>query len=254
MKIENGLLLMGGFGFGKPPYNKELYTIFYPHYERVIDNNVQLKSFSNNGLVRHLTAFYFWKYETLSSNKLLFKFINQTTPNEVGELIHFIWQQENYPKNLSELEQQEFQQIIIDLWKFLVDKYENSNIEEEQKNLATLSNWIVFVPELNDIYTALILKSCVHIDKIHSTHELLENLVALKIKGNPNTTAKAIGEIISSLNFKDYMADFDKDYIKDLVSFLFAHEQRKIAAEFCNKMAAVHQQFFLRKIYETNNK
>jgi hypothetical protein len=248
------LAFMGGFGFGKPPYNKELYTLFYPHYERVIDNNIQLKSFSNNGLVRHLTAFYFWKYETLSSKKLLFKFINQVTPSEVGELIHFIWQQENYPKNLSELEQQEFQQIIIDLWKFLVDKYENSNIEEEQKNLATLSNWIVFVPELNDIYTALILKSCKHIDKIHSTHELLENLVALKIKGNPNMAAKAIGEIISSLNFKEYMADFDKDYIKDLVSFLFAHEQRKIAIEFCNKMAAVHQQFFLREIYETNTK
>ena len=248
------LAFMGGFAFGRPPYNKELYSIFYPHYERAIDNHVLLKSLSNNGLVRHLTAFYFWKYETLSSDKLLFKFINQTTPNEVGELIHFIWQQESYPKNLSELEQLEFQQIIVDLWKFLVDKYENSNIEEEQKNLATLSNWVVFVPELNDNYTALILKSCKHIDKIHSTHGLLENLVALKIKGNPNTTAKAIGEIISSLNFKDYMADFDKDYIKDLVSFLFVHEQRTIATDFCNKMAAVHQQFFLRKIYDANTK
>jgi hypothetical protein len=248
------LAFIGGFCFGKPPYNKALYKIFYPHYERAIHNNVQLKSFSNNGLVRHLTAFYFWKYETLLSDELLFKFINQKTPKEVGELIHFIWQQGNYPKNFSELEQLEFQQIIIDLWKFLVDKYENSNIEEEQKNLATVSNWIVFVPELNDIYMPLILKSCKHIDKINTTHELLENLVALKIKGNPNTTAKAIGEIISSINFNYYTTDFDKDYIKDLVSFLFAHEQRKIATEFCNKMAAVHQQFFLREIYETNTK
>lgn len=255
-KIEDRewLAFMGGFAFGRPPYNKELYTIFYPHYERAIDNNVRLKSFSNNGLVRHLTAFYFWKYETLSSEKLLFKFLNYVSPDQVGELINFIWRQENYPNTLSELEQQEFQQIITDLWKFLTDKYENSNIEEEQKNLAMLSNWIVFAPELNEGYTTLILKSCKHIDKIHSTHELLENLIALKTKGNPTITAKAIAEILSSLNFRDYMAGYDQEFIKDLVSFLFANGQNDIAARFCNTMAAVHQQFFLRDIYEANTK
>ncbi|MBN1252687.1 MAG: hypothetical protein JXA16_11165 [Bacteroidales bacterium] len=248
------LAFMGGIAFGRPPFNKELYLIFYPHYKRLIDNTVKLKNFSNNGLVRHLTAFYFWKYETLSSEKLLFKFVNHAKAHEVGELINFIWRQENYPKNLTELEQKEFQQIIFDLWKFLTDKYENSNIEEEQKNLANLSNWILFVTELNDIYTNLILKSCKYVDKTYSTHNLLKNLVALKTKGNPNTTAKAIGEILSALNFKDYMADFDKNFIKDLVSFLFAYGQKKIASEFCNTMAAVHQQFFLREIYEANTK
>ena len=248
------LAFMGGYAFGRPPYNKELYTMFYPHYERAIDNNVKLKTNSNNGLVNHLTAFYFWKYETLASEKLLFKFINYASPSQVGELIHFIWRQENYPKSLSELGQQEFQQIIIDLWKFLTDKYENSDFEEEQKNLATLSNWIVFVPELNEVYTPLILKSCKHIEKTYSTHELLENLVQLKTKGNPNTTAKAIGEILLTLNFRDYMAGYDQDYIKDLVSFLFTNGQNQVAAEFCNTMAAVHQQFFLREIYEANTK
>ena len=178
--------------------------------------------------------------------------MNKSTPDAVRDLISFIWQQEDYQKSLSELEQHEFQQMILELWKYLADKYENSSIEEEQKNLATLANWIVFAPELNDTYTKLILKSCQHIDKTYSTHELLENLVALKSKGNPNTAAKAIGEIISSLNFKEYMADFDKDFIKDLISFLFAHGQKQIAIEFCNKMAAVHQQFFLREIYESN--
>lgn len=246
------LAFIGGFAFGNPPFNKDLYTIFYPHYERAIENNIQLKGFHNNGLVRHLTAFYFWKYETLSSEKLLFKFLNKSTPDSVNELIRFIWQQEEYQKSLSELEQQEFQKLILELWKYLADKYENSSIEEEQKNLATLANWMVFAPELNDTYTNLILKSCKHIDKTYSTHEILENLVGLKNKGNPNTSAKAIGEIISSMNFKEYMADFDKDFIKDLVSFLFAHGQNKIATEFCNKMAAVHQQFFLREIYEAN--
>lgn len=246
------LAFMGGFVCDGPPNNKELYLLFYPHYERLIDDNIKLNSLRNKGLVYHLTAFYFWKYETLSSKKLIFKFLNQATPNKVGELIHFIWQQENYPKTLSELEQQEFQQIIIDLWKFLADKYENSINDDEQKNLAALSNWNVFVNELNEVYTNLILKSCKHVDKTYSTHELLENLVMLKTKGNPKIAAKAIGKILSALNFKDYLSDSDKDSIKDLVSFLFIHGQNEIAAELCNTMAAVHQQFFLRNIYETN--
>lgn len=247
------LAFMGGLGCSRPPYNKELYTIFYPHYERAIDNNVSLKSFNNNGLVNHLTAFYFWKYETLSSEKLLFKFANQASPSEIGELIHFIWQQKNYSKTLSELEQQDFQQIIMDLWKFLADKYENSNVEEEQKNLAKLSNWIVFAPELNEAYTTLILKSCKHLDKTYS-HELLENLVQLKAKGNPNTIAKFVADIINSLNFNVHLSDVDKENIRDLVSFLFNNGQKQIAANFCNKMAAVNQQFFLRDIYEANTK
>ncbi|MCK0114369.1 hypothetical protein [Gelidibacter sp. F63206] len=248
-KDREWLAFMGGFVFGNPPYSKELYNLFYPHYERMIDDNVKFKSFNQNGLVYHLTAFYFREYETLSSEKLLFKFINQVSPDQVGELIHFVWRQK---KHFSKTELHRFEQIIIDLWEFLTDKYESTSIEEEQTNLGMLSNWIVFVPELNDTYTNLILKSCKLIDKIYSTHELLENLVALKGKGNPKTTAESIGKIISSLNFKDYMRDSDKDSIKDLVSFLFAYGQNEIASEFCNKMASEHQQFFLREIYEQN--
>ncbi|MFM2224171.1 MAG: hypothetical protein RJA07_373 [Bacteroidota bacterium] len=244
------LAFMGGFAFSSAPMKKELYNLFYPHYERVIENNIKLKPFHNNGLVRHLTAFYFWKFETLTSDKLLLKFLNKSTPDGIRDFISFISQQEDYQKSLTEVEQKEFQQLILELWNYLVDKYKDTQNEEEQNNLAMLANWIVFAPELNDTYTKLILHSCNHIDKTYSTHELVENLVALKNKGNPNVVAKSIGEIISSLNFRDYMADFDKDFLKDLVSFLFVHGQNQVAAEFCNKIAAVHQQFFLREIYE----
>lgn len=247
------LAFISGFSFGNPPFNKDIYTLFYPHYEKAIEKNIKIKSFHNDGLVRHLTAFYFWKYETLSSQKLLYKFLNKTSTDGIQEFINFIWRQEDYQKSLSEIEQNIFKEMILELWNYLADKYENSQIEEEQKNLAILVNWIVFAPELNDTYTKLILKSCKHIDKTYSIHELLENLVALKNRGNPNTAAKAIGEIISSLNFKDYMADPDKDFIRDLVLFLFAHGQNQVAAEFCNKMASVYQQFFLRDIFEQNS-
>ncbi|MDD3739457.1 MAG: hypothetical protein PHP31_09220, partial [Lentimicrobiaceae bacterium] len=205
------LAFMGGLTFGRPPYNKELYTIFYPHYERAIDNNIELKSITNNGLVNHLTAFYFWKYETISSEKLLFKFINHASPDQISKLINFIRLQKNYPITLSEPEQREFYKIIIGLWEFLIDKYKNSNNEAEQKNLAMLSSWIVFIPELNEVYTTLILKSCKHIDKTYYTHELLKELVRLKTKGNPEVTAKAIGKILASLNYEDYITKNDQE-------------------------------------------
>ena len=244
------LAFIGGFIFGDPPFSKEIYELFYPHYEKVIDSNIILKSFHYNGLVSHLTAFYFWKFESLSSQKLLFNFINKSAPEGVGDLISFIWQQADYQKSLSEFEQHEFQQLILELWKYLAEKYENSSKEEEQKNLATLAHWIMFAPELNENYTNLILKSCKLLDKTYLTHLLLENLVAIKSKGNPQVAAKAVGEIISALSFKDYISGFDAEYIKELVKFLFVHGQQQVAYEFCNKMAAVHQQFFLREIYE----
>ncbi|TAF68050.1 MAG: hypothetical protein EAZ55_00880 [Cytophagales bacterium] len=246
------LAFMRGFVFGNPPYNKELYTILYPHYEKAIDNNSILKTFNNEGLVKHLTAFYFWKYESLSSKKLLFRFLSQAPPEEVGDLIHFISQQKHYAKTLKQIEKQEFQDIIIELWEFLVNKYESSSIEKEQKNLVILTNWIVFAPELNETYKNLIIKSCQYVGKFHSLFTLLDNLVILKSIGNLKMNAKFIGEILLLLSSKTNMMYIDEELIKELVSFLFAHEQKQIAAELCNTMAVVHQQFFLREIYEAN--
>lgn len=253
------LAFIGGFAFGNPPFNYDVYTLFYPHYERAIENNIKIKSFHHNGLVRHLTAFYFWKYETLSSQKLLFQFLNQTSPDGLLDLISFISRQEDYQKSLTEIEQQDFQKNILELWNYLADKFENSQVvvataaeDEKEKILASLANWIVFAPELNEAYAKLILISCKYIDKIYLSHELLKNLVALKSKGNPIVVAKALGEIISNPNFKYYFGDSDKEHIKDLVSFLFVHGQNQVASEFCNKIASVYQQFFLREIYYSN--
>jgi hypothetical protein len=250
-KEREWLAFIGGFAFGTPPGNKDLYTLFYPHYEKVIENNI---GFQNDGLIRHLTAFYFWKYETLSSQKLLFKFLNNSTPEKVQHLIRFIGRQEDYQTNLLELEQEYFQQIILELWKYLLEKYTSSIDEKEQKNLATLSNWIVFVPELNDTYNKLILNSCKYIKSVDLTHNLLVNLIRLKNKGNAKVTAKYIGEIILQLFFDGYFSDSVKDLIKELISFLFANEQREIAATFCNRIASDNQQFFLKEIYEADRK
>jgi hypothetical protein len=243
---------MGGLVFSGPPYNKELYKIFYPHYERLIEKNISLKSSRRHGLTRHLTAFYFWKYETLSSKKLLFKFLNEGTSSEIGELINFISMQEDFPKSLSEVENREFRLAIIDLWTFLLDKFENSSEEQDQKNISALTNWIIYSTELYETFTKLIVRSIKKTDKMYSMRKFLKRLVALKGRGNPKVTAKSVGEIISHLSFKYYIDETSKELIKELVLFLYSNDQNEGANKFCNKMAATYQQFFLREIYEDN--
>lgn len=249
---KDWVAFINGFAFANAPFNKDIYKLFYPHYEKVIDNNVSLKSFHHNGLVRHLTAFYFWDYETIESKKLLYKFLNQATPEAIGDLIDFIWQQEDYQKNLTEIERKHFQKIIFDLWYYLAEKYDQSDELAEQKNLANLSRWLVFAPELSEPYVTLILKSCKYLDKAHSTHRLIEDLAAIINNGNSAMTAKAIGDILLVIPFRDYMSNDDQALIKSLVSFLFLHGQKETARKFCNQMAVEHQLLFLRDIYEKN--
>lgn len=245
------IAFMGGFVFHNPPFNKEIYDLFYPLYANIIKNNISYDNYGVNGLVRHLTAFYFWNYETLSSEKLLFLFIKYSNPKGIGDLIHYIWQQEKYPQNLNESEIIEFQKNIFELWVYLAHKYENSTEEIEQVNLANLSNFVVFFPILNEEMTNLILKSCKNVNKIYSTHQLLKNLKKIIQKGNPHKNAIELGKILSGLNLREYLDGLNKNIIRELVKFLFDYGQGDLAGEFCNKMAVVHQEFFLRDLYNT---
>jgi hypothetical protein len=246
------LAFISGYSFGNAFCSKDIYNLFYPHFDKAIENHVELKSFHNHGLVRHLTAFYFWGFETIADEKLLWKFLNKANPGEVEELVNFVWQQENYKKELTETQQHQFNQIILTLWNYIADRFENPTNEDEQKVLSSLSHLIVFAPELNDTYTQLLLKSCKYAGKNYRTHELIENLVELKKRGNPLVAAKSIAQIINAIEFKEYIAEFDKEHIIELVEFLFKHEQRKEAIAFCNSMA-VNRQLFLKEIYDEYN-
>lgn len=238
---------ISGFTFSPPPFNKEIYTFFLPHYRRVIDSKVQLNS-RQKGFVRHYTAFYFWKFETLSEDGLLYKFLTSASAKQVRELITFVSQQPIYAKGLSETEKKYFDQIIFELWNFIVKMYGDTEDEEEQKNIAALSKFMVFANELDSKYTSLLVKAAKCIHKDYLTFQLLESLVALKDKGDPSITAKFIPEILQVMNFINYISDEDASKITELVVFLFNNGQNEIAEKFCNSMA-VNQHLFLRPIY-----
>lgn len=252
LEDRNWLAFIGGFAFGNPPFNKEIYQLFYPHYEKAINNNVELKSFCNNGLIRHIVAFYFWGYEDLKTEGLVLKFLNTATPNSILEFVNFIWRQEAYLKSLGEQEKEKFEITILELWNYLAEKYQDPKGEEEQKVLGGLTHLIVFVPELSESNTDLILKSSRQINKHFYTHELVENLIALKGKGNLSKTAEYIGKIVSSISFNDYLSDFDSKHIIELVTFLYQNGQKEIANIFCNKLSRQGNEF-LKPVYNNYN-
>ena len=83
---------------------------------------------------------------------------NKGNHTNILEVVNFVWRQEGYLKSLNRVDAKNFEEIIFNLWNYLAKKYENETGEEGQKVLAALSNLLVFVPELNETYTKLVLK------------------------------------------------------------------------------------------------
>lgn len=245
LEDKEWLAFLSGFAFGNPPFNKDIYQLFYPHYERAIKNDIQIKSFYDHGIIRHIVAFYFWGFEDLQTDGLLTMLFNRGNHTNILEVVNFVWRQEDYLKSLNGGEAKNFEEIIFNLWNYLAHKYDNATGEEEQKVLAGLSNLLVFVPELNDTYTNLVLKSSGITDKHFHSHYLIENLIKLKDRGNPNESAKHVGVILNSIQFAPYFSSIDNKHIINLVEFLYENGQKQIADEFCNKMAKQGHEFLI---------
>ncbi len=245
LEDKEWLAFLSGFAFGNPPFNKDIYQLFYPHYERAIKNDIQIKSSYDRGIIRHIVAFYFWGFEDLQTNGLLKMIINKGNHANILELVNFVWRQEGYLKSLNWQEKKNFEVIIFKLWDYLANKYDNATGEEEQKVLAGLSNLLVFASELNDAYTRLVLKSSSIPDRDFNIHYLIENLIKLIGKGNPEELANYIGIILNSIQFAAYFSSIDEKDIIDLVIFLYENKQKPLADDFCNKMAKQGYEFLI---------
>ncbi|MBL0048156.1 MAG: hypothetical protein IPP32_08710 [Bacteroidetes bacterium] len=246
---EHWLPFFNGYLFEIAPFNKEIYDLFYPHYNRAIGNTSWINEYYNQGIIRHLVSFYLWGYEDLSDTSLTVKFLNNATTKQVSDYVSFYGQLDNYPKSLDELSRKNFDQILFALWKYILNKYTNTTKEEEQRIIAELIHFVELVPELNKTYTELLLESCKFIHYNFASHELVKGLIFLKDKGNPLEAAMSIGAILPKIKFEDYIIGVDQDQIKELVEFLFKFNQKEIAIAFCNNMA-IKQQLFLRDVYK----
>lgn len=250
------LAFLGGFAFGNPPFNKEIYLLFYPHYERAIKNDIRIKISYDRGIIRHIVAFYFWGFEELETEGLLLMIIHKNNHTDILELVNFVWRQESYLKSLKHEETKKFEEIIFNLWSYLAIKYECFDEEDERKILAELSKLIVFAPELNEANTSLLLKSICIGDRNFNYHYLFENLIRLRDRGEYSQTARYIGMILNSIQFNTYppyFSEIDSNHTINLVIFLYENGEKEIANEFCNKMTKQGHEFLI-ELYNEYNK
>ncbi len=239
---------LGGLFYSSTPSTKELYIILYPHYKKAIDAGLMsFDSFPENGVIRHIVSFYFWGYEDLRDDGLLFFFLNSASKPDLVELVNFLWRQDGYLSKLKADEVIIFRKKLLDLWTFLSLKVESPIDEEEEKVLGSLCLLLVFFSELDDICTQLVLKSTQITRTYIELHFLLENLVRLKQKGNSINTAKHMASILNSISFRNYISD-KNDSLLDLVVFLFENDQNIAAKDFCNNLFR-QGNTFLKELY-----
>ena len=244
------LPFLGGLSFVNPLFSKEMYELFYPHYERAIKNNVNLQNSYELGIIRHIAAFFFWGFENLQKKGLLYLFLEHAKSTSILELVNFIGRQDDYFKNLEPNKAKEIEGRVIKLWDFFVTKYENTEDETEKRILAELSNFLVFATQLNEINTSLLLITLKHSGSHFENHYLIENLVNLKSKGNPQESAIYLGKILISIPFPDFLSSLEDTHIIDLVTFLYENDQKEKALDFCDKLSKQGHEFLI----EVHNK
>lgn len=240
---------IGGFAFGNPPFNKEIYELMYPHYERAIDSHFESKAFSDNGIIRHIVAFYFWGYEDLNGNHLIKKFLGTSKPNLISELIRFVWMQEDYYGTLNSNERIKIEKLILSLWQFILNKYKDTQIEEEKNILSMLPKLITFVSKLDETNSDLIRTTMLLLKEAGHTHNIIEKLSILKDDETQQETANRIAQILNSMTFRSfYFSEKDNKHLIAIISFLFENQQKDIASQFCNKLM-INGNESLREVY-----
>jgi hypothetical protein len=240
------LPFLAGFAFGRPPFNKEVYDVFYPHYERAIREKVEFKNLHDRGLMRHIVTFYLWGFETLESKGLFVQYINSSETSSVLDLVNFISRLDGYVSKLEGDEIDKFLKIILEFWQYMALKFENYQNEEEGQILANLSRLLGYVPILDKTYKDLTVKSIKVITNKHfRLHDILEDLARLKEKGNSKVTASYIAQIMNIIPFEIYISSIDNKRIIALVEFMYQNDQKAIADELCNKLAKQGYEFLI---------
>jgi hypothetical protein len=227
---------MSGYTFGNPIYDKSVYLLFYPHFERAILNDVEFKYIGDSSLVRHIAIYYFWDFESLENDGLIKLFLGSAKSKSISEFVGFIWRQEDYYKYLEPDEKIDFELKILNLWLHLSDRYLDTAIDEEQVVLAEITNLLVFSSKLNNQNTELVLRSSKFLDKSFNTHYLIENLIKLKDKGEFEETLGFIGQILLSLEFEATYIGMDDKNLVTLLTALYNGNRKETANIICENL------------------
>lgn len=249
VNIEHGLWLgfIGGLDYGNAPSTPQLYSIFYAHYKKIIEENIQLKEkYYGGGIIQHILAFYLWDYEDFEdTNSLIYLLLHSENELYLKQLIFAINAQSDYLKDLDSKELESIEIKILNIWQFLL------SIIHSSENCKSMLHFIGYIQKLNKANTDLI-KSTLDNCKDVYTDLIIDSLQRLQFLGNLRENAVLIGEILNTIHFEFYILDEDKLKINDLVSFIYENSANNLANSFCDKMAREGHQFLI-PVYDKYN-
>lgn len=241
--------LMGGVAFGNPPGNQPLYVLFYPLYKASIDQQQNFDSTYYHGIIRHVSAFYFWDLEDIDSpSSLIGTLIKEGPVSALDNLAGFLITQFKAYSKSKENEKEKLLNKIIEIWRHIAQRLSEPDTEEKQQVLARLIYLLDYLPKLTPEYTDLIATSAKYADKFHFRHELITELLRL---ADP-TNADEVAKIALQISFDEYLYDDDQETVKNIVRFLYLNSQKETANKISNQIALKGQEFLIPVYQEFN--
>lgn len=233
----------------------EPYDLMRAHYEYglFIHNVKEMRN--REHLIQHICIGYLRGHEKLDDPKSLFrKLVDEWKPDQIREVIGFLWMQRDYLKESTE-DNEKMRGKIIDFWRLLYENYkgedEGSLTREDKQILSAVSKLSTFLSKIEPESFEWLMVSAPYVHEDFNSPFFIEYLDELKDKGDRSETAKYIGDVYLKM-LEKITPDFDQEHIRSVTVFLYDAGATDSANKICNTYGARGQEF-LRDIYEKNS-
>jgi len=220
--------------------------MFYLYY---IDYSFREKN-AEERLIHHISTGYLRGNEDIGDTTSLFRnVLDRWNPEQVLEIIDFLWMQRNY-LDTSVAEHEVIKERIIAFWRWIFDnKYGGKKeLNTEDKNImAHLSRLTIFLDRIDPEKFNWLILSAHHVDVEFASPFFIEYLDRFEDDENIRKVGKIFLEMLST-----FTPDFDQEHIRSIVRKLYRLEDKDDANKICNIYGS-RDYNFLRNIYEENN-
>ena len=230
-----------------------LYELMTPHYDYGISYKFK-KNRNNEHLAQHITLGYILGYDPRGldeSETLIRKELDTWKPEQILDIVSFLWSQQRYLKEDQEGDREVVKKIIT-LWKWIYDnKYKDKSKDDmtdnDKKIQSSLSQLTVFLPSITEEYSEWLLYAAPYAEENRNVSFFIEFLD----KYDDPDSIKYVGQIYLKM-LASSTPSFNKEHIRSIVEKLYKHDCKDQADEICNTYG-MRGMDFLRDLYEENN-
>jgi len=248
-------------------YN-HLYKLMISSYQRGLKIDFKERTLGER-LIQHIATGYLRGFEKLDNGLMQKKYIF-SKPQNLEEMISFLWQQRDFINEIKEDDKDEvkkmkndFKKRIIEFWEYVIKLYKDiKNLkEEDQKVLSELSKLTVYCSQIGKKEFDLIKISAPYVTVGFDSSFFIESLNTLKDKGEREIeSAKYVAQLYilmleGSKKYKGDLPDFDWKDIDQIINYFYS--LGKDLKELTNKICVLYAEsgnLGLRYLYEEHNK